>query len=150
MCGVLALLFFAVPAVEIYVLFQVGGVLGAGSTLLLVAVTALAGAYLARRQGLAALRGLQESLAGGREVGRAATEAVLVLVAGITLLTPGFVTDAVGLALLAPPLRRRLARLLADKWAGNAMVMDLTPPWQQGRRRGADDEDPPPPGVIDV
>lgn len=146
MCGVLALLFLAVPAVELAVLLFVGDAIGAWPTLALVALMAVAGAYLARRQGLAALRDLQASLVRGQAVGAAATEAALILAAGILLLTPGFVSDVVGIALLIGPVRRPLAAALARRWAARAVAATVRPPWE---RRGGP-EDPPPPGVIDV
>lgn len=163
----LAALFIAVPVVEIWVILEIGGFLGLVPTLGIIVITAMVGAALARRQGFAAVQQLQASLAEGRQVGRSLVEAALILAAGITLLTPGFVTDAVGLALLLPPLRAPVASFLV-KWAGRRMTggdMFVAGGGLGGRGQGdeargrgeakrgrgeGDDEDPPPPGVIDV
>lgn len=160
MCGVLALLFVAVPIVEIWVILKVGSLIGALPTVGIIVVTAVSGAALARHQGFAALRQLQEAMAAGRKVGRALVEAALVLVAGIMLLTPGFVTDGIGLALLLPPVRAWVAARLA-RWAEGRAMDQAHVFWSPGRPPGPGepeereereerDEDPPPPGVIDV
>lgn len=160
MCGVLALLFLVIPATEIYVILKVGGLLGAGPTLAVIAVTAIVGASLAKSQGTAVLRQMQESMAAGEGTALAVVEGVLVLVAGVTLLAPGFITDAMGLALLLPPVRKMIAARVAGKlqvaavggMAGMAGGMytasyGATP---GDRDSDADQVDPPPPGVIDV
>ncbi len=145
-CGVLALLFVLIPALEMLLLIEVGEQLGAGWTLAIILATGLVGAALAKQQGLEALRSLREASARGRQVGHSLAEAALVLVAAVLLLTPGFCTDALGLALLVPALRRavaeRLVRRLAARMTAAALVEVANP-----RRR---DDDEPPPGVIDV
>jgi UPF0716 protein FxsA len=162
-CGILALLFIAVPVGEIYILLEVGGMLGLVPTLGIIVVTAVVGAYLARHQGLAALREMQRAMATGEKVGRSIIEAALVLVAGVTMLTPGFFTDAVGLLLLVPPVRRLVAgwiasRAVASGGGGPTIIMGGQGPFGpfggpmpgQTGPDDTDDEDPPPPGVIDV
>jgi UPF0716 protein FxsA len=101
----LLLLFLVVPLVEIYLLIQAGGVIGALPTVGLVVLTAVVGAWLLRLQGLATLRRAKASLADGVLPETALVEGVLLLLAGALLLTPGFVTDALGFLLLVPPLR---------------------------------------------
>ncbi len=103
----LLLLFFAVPLVEIYVLLEVGGIVGVLPTIALVVLTAVIGAGLIRAQGLATLRRVQQELERGELPAVAIIEAALLLVAGALLLTPGFVTDTIGFLILVPPLRRR-------------------------------------------
>jgi UPF0716 protein FxsA len=104
----LVLVFIGVPILEIALFIQVGGLIGLWPTLLIVVLTALGGTALMRRQGLQALRRLQDRLAqGGDPVGPIAHGAII-LVAGILLLTPGFFTDSVGLILLIPAVRDRL------------------------------------------
>ena len=103
---VFLLLFFTVPLVEIYVLLEVGGVIGALPTIGLVVLTAVIGAGLIRAQGLATLRRVQQQLEQGELPALGIIEAALLLVAGALLLTPGFVTDTVGFLILVPPLRR--------------------------------------------
>ncbi len=153
MCGLLALLFIVVPAVEIFVILQVGGWIGLWPTLALIIVTALAGAWLTQHQGFAAVRQLQESMLTGSRIGTSLIHAALVLAAGVVMLTPGFVTDAIGLFLLIPQGRelvaRRLRKSLENRVArGDVMIF----PMGRARRPGSrdDDDDGRPPPVIDV
>lgn len=108
------LVFFITPIVEMYLLIRVGGYIGALPTIGLVMLTAVIGVSLLRVQGLATLtRGLSR-LEGGEVPAREVVEGLLLAVAGALLLTPGFVTDAIGFGLLTPALRRRVAeRVLA-------------------------------------
>jgi len=106
----LLVIFFSVPLAEIYILVQVGGVIGAVPTIAMVVLTAVIGAALIRHQGLSTLKRVQNSLEQGELPAEALLEAALLLVAGALLLTPGFVTDAVGFACLVPGLRRLLIR----------------------------------------
>lgn len=151
MCGVLALLFIAVPAIEIYVIIKVGSLLGAGVTFGVIIVSGMAGAALARSQGLAAWRAVQEALAGGERIGTSLIGAALVLVAGVMMLTPGFLTDICGLLLLVPPVRHLVAGAIARSTAGRVVSnVHMGPPGGWTPRDQDDDADPPPPGVIDV
>ena len=120
----LLLLFFTVPLVEIYVLLEVGGVIGALPTIGLVVLTAVIGAGLIRAQGIATLGRVRDELDRGELPAVGILEAALLLVAGALLLTPGFVTDTVGFLILVPPLRRRAIRSFLEK----RMVVDGTPP----------------------
>ena len=152
-CGILAILFLVVPAIEIMVIIEVGAVLGTWATLAVIALTAIAGAALAKSQGLTVLRSLTDAVAGGGQgAGTAIVEGVLILAAGITLLTPGFITDAIGLSLLLPPVRSALARRLASHWklatlstVAGANVFNVEQNYSD-----QDEDEPPPPGVIDV
>jgi UPF0716 protein FxsA len=105
----LLLLFLLVPLVEIYVMIKVGGIIGALPTVLLVVLTAVAGATLARIQGLATLQRLQATLARGEAPAIEMFEGVLLLIGALLLLTPGFITDLLGFACLVPFTRRALA-----------------------------------------
>jgi UPF0716 protein FxsA len=149
---VLALLFLIIPATEIYVIMKVGGLLGAGPTLAVIAVTAIVGAALAKSQGTAVLKQMQESMAAGEGTALAVIEGVLVLVAGVTLLAPGFITDATGLALLLPPVRRVIAARVAGKLQVAAVggMAGMAGGMYTATYSDADQDDPPPPGVIDV
>lgn len=102
------LLFVAIPAGELYLMIQVGSEIGAMSTVLLVLATAIIGGTLVRIQGFAMAWRVRESLERGETPAEAMFEGPLLLIAGILLLLPGFVTDVVGFLLLIPPLRRRL------------------------------------------
>jgi UPF0716 protein FxsA len=99
-------LFLIVPLVEIYLLIEVGQVIGAPLTIIAVVGTALLGAALARYQGMVTVTRLYTQMNRGEIPGLSLFEGACLLVAGALLLTPGFFTDAVGFALLTPPLRR--------------------------------------------
>lgn len=104
----LFLLFLTVPLAEIYVLLEVGSLIGALPTVGAVVLTAVIGAALVRVQGFSTLAQIRESLDRGEVPAVALVEGAFLLVAGALLLTPGFITDAVGFACLCPPLRRFL------------------------------------------
>ena len=104
----LFLLFIAVPLVEIYLLLHVGGMIGAVPTIGLVVLTAAAGAALVRAQGFSTILLVRRSLEAGEVPAVAIIEGIFLLVAGALLLTPGFLTDAIGFGCLIPPLRRAL------------------------------------------
>ncbi|MCG6957093.1 MAG: FxsA family protein [Gemmatimonadetes bacterium] len=110
--GRLALLFVIVPLVELYILVQIGHVVGLLPTLGLVLLTGAAGAALARAEGLRVLWAFQSELARGRVPGQALQDGIAVLVGGAFLVTPGILTDLAGLALLFPPTRRIAQRLV--------------------------------------
>ena len=103
---VLLLLFIAVPLVEIYLLLEVGGIIGAVPTIGLVVLTAVAGAALVRAQGFSTIRQVRRNMDAGEIPAVAIIEGIFLLVAGALLLTPGFLTDAIGFCCLVPPLRR--------------------------------------------
>ena len=106
---VFLLLFLSIPLVEIYFLIKIGSWIGALPTVLLVVVTAVLGAALVRYQGFATLQRLQMTLARGEMPAIEMLEGVILLVAAVLLLTPGFFTDVIGFACLLPALRRALA-----------------------------------------
>ncbi len=103
--SLLVALFLLTPLAEIWVLFQVGHVIGAGWTILLVITTAVVGAGLVRAQGLAVLSRVQAELNRGAVPATEMLRGLLLLVAGALLLTPGFITDTLGLILLVPPVQ---------------------------------------------
>ena len=107
----LALAFLVVPIVEIYVIIQVGQVIGAAPTILLLILDSVLGVWLVRREGRRAWRALQQAIGSGRMPARELADAALILVGGTLLLTPGFLTDILGFFLVVPvtrPLARRL------------------------------------------
>lgn len=104
----LFLLFLLVPIAEIYVLIEVGEVIGAGWTILFVIGTAILGAWLVKLQGLVTMQRGQEAIRRGETPALEMLEGMTLLVSGFLLLIPGFVTDAVGFLLLIPTLRRTL------------------------------------------
>ena len=109
MFPILLVAFLAVPILEIYLLFQVGGVIGAGWTILIVIGTAILGAYLLRQQGLSTWTRLNEKIAQGQLPPTVLVEGIFLLLAGAFLLTPGFFTDTIGFLFLVPPVRQALA-----------------------------------------
>ena len=115
------LLFLLVPLLEIYFLIQVGSVVGAGTTVLLVVFTALLGAVLVRAQGFSTLARVQTQLARGNLPALEMLEGLLLFAAGALLLTPGFFTDAVGFVFLIPPLRRKIIAHILKRGMFGAM-----------------------------
>ncbi|HEB56926.1 MAG TPA: FxsA family protein [Gammaproteobacteria bacterium] len=109
---ILFLLFLSIPIIEIYLLIQVGEVIGALPTIFIVVFTAVLGVALLRWQGLVTLTRVQAAMARGELPAQALLEGALLLVAGALLLTPGFFTDAIGFFLLISPLRQSLAQSL--------------------------------------
>jgi UPF0716 protein FxsA len=116
MAILLFLAFVAVPIIEITVIIKVGGILGAWPTVGLIILTAAVGTTLVRAQGFQILARAQKSLNNGQFPAAEMVDGMGLLVAGVLLLTPGFVTDALGLALVIPPLRRAIAGLIW-RWA---------------------------------
>ncbi len=108
--GKLAILFVLVPIVELMLLIQMGQIVGLGPTLALVVTTGVAGAWLARLEGLRTLMQLRQDLAQGKLPGQAIMDGVSILIGAAFLLTPGILTDFVGFALLLPFSRRALQR----------------------------------------
>ncbi|MDE0056047.1 MAG: FxsA family protein [Gammaproteobacteria bacterium] len=116
------LVFIATPLVEMYILIEVGGIIGAWPTIGLVVLTAVIGVGLIRAQGFATLtRGIAR-LNAGEMPATEMVEGVMLALAGALMVTPGFVTDAVGFVLLTPPLRRRLAMELLRRLAAAGQV----------------------------
>lgn len=118
----LFLIFVAVPIVEIGLFIQVGGILGLWPTLAIVILTALIGTTLMRAQGMAALQKMQSSLETGQNPADPIANGAFILVAGVLLLTPGFFTDSIGLALLIPKFRQLLIKAAASRIKANATV----------------------------
>jgi UPF0716 protein FxsA len=108
MFRLLFVLFLLVPLIELFVLIEVGEVIGAGWTILLVLATAILGAFLVKLQGLQTLHRAQASMQQGQPPALEMLEGAALLISGFMLLIPGFVTDALGFALLIPPLRRAI------------------------------------------
>lgn len=97
--------FIGVPIIEIALFIQVGGAIGTPLTLLIVVLTAILGTYMVRQQGRLAIGNLQRSFSELNDPTEPLAHGAMVLISGVLLLTPGFFTDAVGFALLMPPVR---------------------------------------------
>lgn len=130
------LILLTVPLIEIALFVTVGGAIGLGPTLLIVALTAILGAAMLRRQGAGALGALQAAMDRGEDPSGPLADGALLLLGGALLLTPGFFTDALGLALLSPAGRRALIGWLGPLIAARTVRM------QAGRPRPAPDDAP--------
>ena len=106
----IGLVFIVVPMLELMLLIKIGQSIGALATVALVLATALIGAFIVSRQGLAVVTRTLEAISEGRPPVEAVLDGLFLLVAGALLVTPGPIGDAVGVALLVPPLRRAIAR----------------------------------------
>ncbi|WBF67515.1 FxsA family protein [Desulfovibrio subterraneus] len=118
----LFLLFTLIPIMELYTLVEVGSVIGVGSTILIVILTGVIGAWLARMEGFNTMLKVRESLAQGKVPADEMVEGLLILVAGLLLLTPGFITDCMGIVLLAPFTRKPFARMLRKQFNESVKV----------------------------
>lgn len=107
---ILFLLFVGIPLLEIYLLIEVGSIIGALPTVFLVVFTAVLGVFLLRIQGFSTLTRLRGTLAQGGIPAIEMLEGAVLLVTGALLLTPGFFTDAMGFLCLIPAFRRSLVR----------------------------------------
>ena len=109
----LFLLFVLLPVIEIYVLIEVGSLIGPLLTIGIILITAILGYRLFRAQGLEKLHNIRSGLSGapqGQNIAMEMAEGAFILVAGALLLTPGFVTDAFGFACLIPPIRKAMIK----------------------------------------
>src|SRR6476661_6101387 len=129
----LVLLFILVPIAEIYVIIQVGQAIGVWWTIALLIADSVLGSVLMRSQGRAAWRRFNLTATEGRVPAREVLDGVLVIFGGALLLTPGFISDILGLLLLLPPTRAVARRILVRRFA-HRMVASVTGP--RGARRG--------------
>ncbi len=112
----LFLCFTLVPVVELYLLIKVGTVIGGLNTILLVILTGFAGAWLARMEGMNTMFKVRQSLNQGIMPAEELIDALIILIAGLVLITPGLMTDCFGLLLLWPVTRNRFKRFLRRKF----------------------------------
>lgn len=119
MLGVLFVVLLVIPIVELWVIVQVAGSIGVLETIALLIVVSVTGAWLLKQQGMQMWRRLQATLQRGEVPTKEVTDGALILFGGALLLTPGFVTDAVGIVLLLPPTRAAIkgaARRTLARW----------------------------------
>jgi len=107
--------FILLPIMELWVLFRVNDHLGLGATLLIVVMTGIIGAWLARAQGVMVMLQIQRDLAEGRMPAPRLIDGTMILVAGAFLVTPGLITDTAGFLLLVPAVRSYIRNWLRDK-----------------------------------
>jgi UPF0716 protein FxsA len=128
MFPVIAVTFLLVPIVEIYLLIQVGQVIGALWTVFLVVLTAVIGVWLLKIQGMSTLQRAQQKMQNGQMPAQEMLEGLGLVLAGAFLLTPGFFTDTIGFLLLLPPTRvwlvgKLVARMMASgQFVGQSSV----------------------------
>jgi UPF0716 protein FxsA len=127
----LILIFIALPIAELYVIIQVGEAIGALPTIGILIVDSIVGSLLLRTQGRGAWRRFRAALAEGRVPAREVLDGALVIFGGAFLITPGFITDVVGVGLLLPPTRALVRRALVRVFSRRFVVSVAT-----GRRRG--------------
>jgi UPF0716 protein FxsA len=111
----LFLLFLLVPLIEIALFIQVGGLIGLFPTLAIVILTAVAGTFLIRSQGMQVMAQLRDTMENMRDPSEPLAHGAMVLFAGALLLTPGFFTDAVGLSLMVPGVRGRIFNFIRKR-----------------------------------
>ncbi len=126
---ILFLIFLLVPVIEIALFIELGGAIGVWATIAIIFLTAAIGAAVARAQGLSTLGELQARLDAGADPREPMAHGALLLIAGLLLLTPGFMTDAFGFALLVPPIRSAVIRRISARMTVHAASMH-----QQNRR----------------
>ena len=117
----LFLVVLIIPFAEIYLLLQVGSVIGAFPTIFLVVFTAALGAWLLKQQGFATFQRFQENLAQGVIPAYEMIEGPIILLGGLLLLTPGFITDILGFVCLISPLRKKIAQYVIE----NRLIQEI-------------------------
>lgn len=133
---VLVGIFVVVPFVEIYLLIQLGQVIGAWWTILVLVADGVLGSYLMRREGRRAWAALQEALSSGRMPAKELADGALILIGGTLLVTPGFVSDVFGLFAVLPMTRPVARRVLARVIARRLTVVTPTRPGRPVQRPG--------------
>jgi UPF0716 protein FxsA len=121
--GILVVLFIVVPILELWVIIEVGGLIGVLPTIALLLADSILGALLLRHQGLGAWRRFNRAIEERRFPGREVADGLLIAVGATLLLTPGFLTDVVGLLLLVPPTRAIVRRVLRAYFGKRFVVM---------------------------
>ncbi|WP_205697497.1 FxsA family protein [Conexibacter sp. SYSU D00693] len=132
----LVLLFIVVPIAELYVLLQVGQEIGVLPTIALLIADSILGSMLMRSQGRAAWRAFNAAVRAGRPPAREVLDGALVIFGGALLLTPGFLTDVLGLLLLLPPTRAVIRRTLVRSLARRVTFGIGVPPRRPSRGPG--------------
>ena len=130
--------FILVPILEIYVIIQVGQVIGAWWTILLLVLDSILGTMLIRHEGARAWRALREAIGSGRMPARELADGALILVGGTLMLAPGFVTDAFGVLLILPitrpAARRVLSAVIGRRLLAGTVVADARRPGSDPRQ----------------
>jgi len=134
--AVLFILFVVVPILELMVIIQVGQSVGAWNTVILLVVDSLVGAWLVKHQGIGLLKKSQDRLRNGELPSDEIFSGVTVLFAGALMLTPGFLTDLLGLLLLVPPIRALVLMIVRRKFRsriGTSFTTSNLPEWDMDK-----------------
>jgi UPF0716 protein FxsA len=149
----IALALIVLSVAEIWVIVTVGDLIGALPTIALLLGTALLGGWLLRHEGSRAWRAFRNALTEGRPPAAEAVDGVLVIIGGLLMMLPGFVSDVVGLLLVLPPTRRLVRGIVLLKMASRLPAGVLGPLHVRSRRGSAAPQTPPPrpaqPQVLD-
>jgi UPF0716 protein FxsA len=140
------LLFIIVPLVELYFIIVIGGAIGAFWTVLLVILTAIIGVNLLRTQGMSTLTRAQRSMAQGQIPAMEMMEGIALAVAGVLLITPGFITDAIGFLCLIPASRQAIIRYILTRSSvqtgfGEQSVLWQSKKYHKQQKTGAESPD---------
>ena len=136
----LVLLFVTLPCLELFLLIKLGHLLGALPTFAIILLTGILGATLARHEGMRALSRIRQAVAAGRVPATEVVDGFLILVAGLVLLTPGFITDSVGFLLLIAPIRK-VAKESAMRYFRRHFRLNVNPVSRPGRDAADTDEE---------
>lgn len=142
---ILFVLFIIVPVVELYFIFQVGDIIGGFNTIMLIIVTAMMGSYFIRQQGLSTLLKAQQHMQQGQLPAMEMLEGLILVIAGVMLVTPGFITDTFGFLLLIPPVRQVFVATMGKKLIMRQSTMRQQAPFQ-GFDNDSNTPQPPPSG----
>src|SRR3954470_2682706 len=131
--AILALAFLVVPIIELALIIKIGAAIGVLNTIGLLILSSIVGAWLMKREGLGVARRMQLAAAEGRVPGKELVDAFLILLGGALMVAPGFLTDALGMLLLLPPVRAIVRRVLRRRFTvqiigggpGNTDVIDV-------------------------
>lgn len=151
----MALVFLVVPIAELYVIIQVAGGIGIPETILLLIAISLLGAWLAKMAGVGVLYRLQRTVREGRVPSNEIVDGALVLFAGALMLTPGFLTDLLAIALLLPPSRALVRGIVLRRIGARGGFFTMVTSMPTGSARAKGDvwdvdswEDPPSPPAL--
>ena len=134
MAWLLAVVFVVVPIVELAVILQVGQTIGALETVALLILVSVVGGWLVKREGLGVVRRISAQANAGRVPGRELAAGALIILAGALLITPGFLSDLLGIALLLPPVRAAIRPALVGFLTRRAIDRRLGPRGRRGPR----------------
>ena len=111
----LFLIFIIVPLIELMLLIEVGGIIGSAWTFIIIIATALIGTRLVKQQGFQTWGNIQQEMATGKLPAQSLFDGICILISGVLLITPGFITDTIGFLLVTPPFRAMMYQQLGSK-----------------------------------